>query len=68
VAGPVEAAAIGNVLVQGRARGAVPGDLGGMRELLRRTQALRRFEPSRAGTREWDEAARRIGLDSSAPS
>jgi len=54
--------------VQGRARGAVPGDLGGMRELLRRTQDLRRFEPSRAGTREWDEAARRIGLDSSAPS
>ena len=64
VAGPVEAAAMGNVLVQGRALGAVPGDLGGMRELLRRTQDLRRFEPSRAGTREWDEAARRIGLDS----
>jgi rhamnulokinase len=67
VAGPVEAAALGNVLVQGRARGAVPGDLGAMRELLRRTQDLRRFEPSRAGTREWDEAARRIGLDSSTP-
>jgi rhamnulokinase len=68
VAGPVEAAAMGNVLVQARARGAVPGDLGGMRELLRRTQDLRRFEPSRAGTREWGEAGRRIGLDSSAPS
>jgi len=48
------------VLMQGRALGAVPGDLGGMRELLRRTQDLRRFEPSRAGRRAWDEAARRI--------
>jgi rhamnulokinase len=60
VAGPVEAAALGNVLVQGRARGAVPGDLGGMRKLLRRTQDLRRFEPSRSGRRAWDEAARRV--------
>jgi len=60
VAGPVEAAALGNVLVQGRALGAVPGDLGGMRELLRRTQDLRRFEPSRESTRAWDEAARRV--------
>ena len=48
VAGPVEAAAIGNVLVQARALGAAPDDLGGMRELLRRTQDLRRFEPSTA--------------------
>jgi rhamnulokinase len=63
VAGPVEAAALGNVLVQARALGAAPDDLDGMRRLLRRTQTLRRFEPSRAGTREWDEAARRIGLD-----
>jgi rhamnulokinase len=60
VAGPVEAAALGNVLVQGRALGAVPGDLGGMRELLRRTQDLRRFEPSRSGRRAWDEAALRL--------
>jgi rhamnulokinase len=67
VAGPVEAAALGNVLVQARALGAAPDDLGGMRRLLRGTQSLRRFEPSRAGTREWDEAARRIGLDSGAP-
>jgi len=64
IAGPVEAAALGNVLVQARALGAAPDDLGGMRRLLRRTQNLRRFEPSRAGVRAWDEAARRIGLDS----
>jgi rhamnulokinase len=62
VAGPVEAAALGNVLVQARALGAVPGDLGGLRELLRRTQNLRRFEPSRDGARAWDEAARRVRL------
>jgi rhamnulokinase len=62
VAGPVEAAAMGNVLVQGRALGAVPGELGGMRELLRRTQDLRRFEPSRESARAWDEAARRVLL------
>jgi len=63
VAGPVEAAALGNVLVQARALGAAPGDLGGMRELLRRTQNLRRFEPARESTRAWDEAARRVRLD-----
>jgi rhamnulokinase len=60
VAGPVEAAALGNVLVQARALGAAPVDLGGMRELLRRTQNLRRFEPARETTRAWDEAARRV--------
>jgi hypothetical protein len=46
--------------VQGRALGAVPGDLGGLRELLRRTQDLHRFEPSRSGRRAWDEAALRL--------
>jgi rhamnulokinase len=59
VAGPVEAAALGNVLVQARALGAGPGDLAGMRALLRATQRLRRFEP--AGTAgAWAAAARRI--------
>ena len=66
VAGPVEAAALGNVLVQARALGAAPDDLDGMRRLLRRTQNLRRYEPTRTGIREWDEAAHRIGLDSGA--
>ncbi|WP_242494956.1 rhamnulokinase [Nocardioides zhouii] len=45
VAGPVEATALGNVLVQGRAAGAVTGGLAEMRELVRRTQDLRRHEP-----------------------
>ncbi len=44
VAGPVEAAALGNALVQARARGLV-GDLAGMRDLIRRSESLRTYEP-----------------------
>jgi rhamnulokinase len=62
IAGPVEAAALGNVLVQARSLGAGPGDLTGMRGLLRSTQDLRRFEPSRDGARRREAAARRAGL------
>ena len=46
LAGPVEATALGNVLVQARAAGVVSGDLESMRALLRATQPLRRYEPS----------------------
>lgn len=46
VAGPVEAAALGNVLVQARAIGAIEGDLADLRALLRATQPLHRYEPS----------------------
>jgi rhamnulokinase len=58
VAGPVEATAIGNVLVQARSLGIV-GDLAGMRRLVAATSPVRRFEPSgdRAG---WDAAGARI--------
>lgn len=45
VAGPVEATALGNVLVQARAHGSLTGDLEVLRALVRRTQPLRRFEP-----------------------
>jgi rhamnulokinase len=66
VAGPAEAAALGSILVQARTLGAAPGDLPGMRALLRATQPLRRFEPSGAGRAgpgqaAWDAAAARIG-------
>lgn len=47
VAGPVEATALGNVLVQARAHGAVQGDLEGLRALVRSTQTTRRYEPRR---------------------
>jgi rhamnulokinase len=46
VAGPAEAAALGNLLVQARAAGAQAGGLDVLRALVRRTQPLRRFEPS----------------------
>jgi rhamnulokinase len=44
-AGPVEATALGNVLVQGRADGLVAGDLETLRALVRGTQQIRRYEP-----------------------
>jgi rhamnulokinase len=64
VAGPVEATAIGNALVQARTLGAAPPDLGGLRALVRRTQPLRRYEPA-GGEAPWREAARRIDLEDS---
>ncbi len=45
VAGPVEATALGNVLVQGRTAGAISGGLDEMRALVRATHDLRRHEP-----------------------
>ncbi|WP_101785049.1 rhamnulokinase [Nonomuraea indica] len=44
VAGPVEATALGNALVQARARGLV-GDLAQMRDLVRRSADVRTYEP-----------------------
>jgi sugar (pentulose or hexulose) kinase len=45
LAGPAEAAALGNGLVQARALGADLPDLAAMRALVRRTHEVRRFEP-----------------------
>lgn len=58
VAGPAEASALGNVLVQARAHGLV-GDLAGGRRLLTRTQPLTRYEP-RGDTARWREAQARL--------
>jgi rhamnulokinase len=61
LAGPAEATALGNAVVQARALGAAPATLGGMRALLRGSAGLSRYEP--AGTAAaWDAAAARIGL------
>ena len=49
IAGPVEAAAIGNLLIQARAAGVFGNGSTGLpelRDLVARTQPLRRFEPS----------------------
>lgn len=45
LAGPVEATAIGNVLIQARTAGAISGSLDDLRGLIARTQDLVRFEP-----------------------
>jgi rhamnulokinase len=57
VAGPVEATAIGNALVQARAHGFT----GDPRALVRRTQDLTVYHPS-GDEAAWDRAAERIGL------
>ncbi|MGV9362354.1 rhamnulokinase [Amycolatopsis sp. NPDC003731] len=59
LAGPVEAAALGNVLVQARALGEDLPDLAAMRALVRETQEIRRYEPS--GTADWAAAEARLG-------
>ncbi|MEW2633070.1 rhamnulokinase family protein [Streptomyces sp. NPDC048389] len=58
VAGPAEAAAFGNVLVQARAHGIV-GDRWHMRDLIARTQPLTRYEP-RGDTARWTAAQARL--------
>jgi rhamnulokinase len=47
------------VLVQARALGAAPGDLAGMRALLRSSQPLRSFSPA-GDAAAWAAAAARI--------
>ncbi|WP_410813743.1 rhamnulokinase [Micromonospora sp. 067-2] len=62
LAGPVEATALGNVLVQARALGVVGGDLAALRAVLRETQQVVRYEPRATGT-TWRAAARRLGWE-----
>jgi len=45
LAGPVEATALGNLLVQGRAAGFVGGSLESLRDLVARTHAPTRYDP-----------------------
>ncbi|MFJ6651199.1 rhamnulokinase family protein [Microbacterium sp. NPDC091313] len=47
IAGPVEATALGNILVQARALGLTGTTLESLRELVARTHELRRFAPRR---------------------
>ncbi|MFC4944415.1 rhamnulokinase [Pseudonocardia sp. GCM10023141] len=67
IAGPVEAAALGNALVQARALGAVAGGLGELRALIRRTQPLTRYEPRGSATSgeaaAWDAADAHLHRD-----
>ncbi|MEV4092321.1 rhamnulokinase [Streptosporangium saharense] len=47
LAGPVEATAIGNVLVQARSTGSAKGDLESLRSLVSRAFSPRRYDPGR---------------------
>ncbi|MCA9026649.1 MAG: rhamnulokinase [Planctomycetaceae bacterium] len=57
IAGPTEATALGNVLVQARAAGDI-GDLAAIREVVRTSSELMTFEP--AETEAWNDAFARI--------
>ena len=62
LAGPVEAAAMGNVLVQARALGADLPDLASMRALVAQTSQVRRYEPT-GDPAKWDAVEARIHPD-----
>jgi rhamnulokinase len=57
VAGPVEATALGNVLIQARTAGDI-GSLAEIREIVRRSSELTTFPPRDAAS--WDQAAERF--------
>ncbi len=59
LAGPVEASALGNVLVQARALGEPLPDLSAMRAMVRSTHQLRRYEPQ-GKPADWDAAESRV--------
>jgi rhamnulokinase len=59
IAGPVEAAAYGNALVQARALGVVTGGLPGMRALVRESTELVRYEPN-GDSEAWRAAEERL--------
>ncbi|MGW3955523.1 rhamnulokinase [Streptomyces sp. NPDC004752] len=60
IAGPTEATALGNILVQARSQDMVH-DLSSMRSLVAGTQHLRHYRP-RGSERAWAAAASRVGL------
>ncbi|HEY9377101.1 MAG TPA: FGGY-family carbohydrate kinase, partial [Jiangellaceae bacterium] len=59
LAGPVEATALGNVVVQARTLGAPLPGLTAMRALIRETQELRRFEPT-GDAAAWEAVEARV--------
>ena len=59
VAGPVEAAALGNLLVQARAMGTLRGDLPALRRVIAAGADIRRYEPSGRAS-DWTDAEARL--------
>ena len=60
LAGPVEAAALGNALVQARGLGVLSGGLGELRSLLRETQEMRAYSPTPGAEIAWAAAEARL--------
>lgn len=56
IAGPVEAAALGNALVQARALGVISGGLSAMRDIVRKTQPLIEYQPNPNNHQMWQQA------------
>ncbi len=65
VAGPAEATALGNVLVQARATGAIHGDLADLRQYALASAHLTHYQPASHGPSqaEWAAAERRLWAD-----
>jgi rhamnulokinase len=63
LAGPVEAAALGNVLVQARGLGVLSGGLPELRKLLRSTQDAQLYLPTLGADAAWATAGARVGLN-----
>lgn len=59
IAGPVECTALGNVMLQAKAAGAVTS-LEQMREVIRKSVELREFTPTTENSQMWDEAYTRF--------
>ena len=65
IAGPVEATAAGNVLMQAIASGRI-ADIGQGREVVRRSFEPSRYEPDPRAAAGWDEAAGRLARSAAA--
>jgi rhamnulokinase len=64
MAGPVEAAALGNALVQARAGGVLSGGLAELRALIRSTHDVQLYLPNAGAEEAWSAAEERLGLPS----
>lgn len=61
IAGPVEATALGNMLISLRAIGAASGTLMELRAISQASSVLETYEPRASHARLWDEADARLG-------
>ena len=67
IVGPVEATALGNMLVSLRAIGAASGTLMYLRALSQASSVLETYEPRASHARLWDEADARLGSGDALP-